>query len=179
MLGSAFVAREGPIRCSMTLLVITFVGLGPCACAGQHRSTQPTATPWTFSAPPASERQTGPYPEGTPLPTYRVLDIGKPGIPKLDARLMRWLKVIERSRLYRNYVSDLRFSMLPTGSVPLLVFSTRIGGRLVPVSELSESAHANYPVIGSGNQTFDPDPDRGLQTGPLVYPHNLPSDLTP
>ncbi len=54
--------------------------------------------------------------------TYSVLDIGKPGVPRLTPGQMAWLERIHCTPTYGKIWSHLRFSTLPAYNVPLIVY---------------------------------------------------------
>lgn len=55
-------------------------------------------------------------------PVYRVVDIGKPGVPQLSKEQLAWVHAIERSPHYSKYIASLYFVPEPAFTKPLIVF---------------------------------------------------------
>ena len=54
--------------------------------------------------------------------TYSVLNAGQSTSPKLTALQRAWLARIHRTPAYRPYWKRLRYSMVPPGQLPLIVY---------------------------------------------------------
>jgi hypothetical protein len=72
------------------------------------------------------------------VPTYSVLDAGKPTGPKLSALQVAWLRLIHDDPKYGSRWKHLRFSVVPEDHLPLVVFDY----------DGEDFATTEFPVIG-------------------------------
>lgn len=106
---------------------------------------------------------------------YRVIDLGKPGIPTLSSAQRDWLMKIERTPYYKQRLATLWFVPQPTGDKngpPLIVFDAHSTSRAAIESNHVSSGfwvigeHCNVVYVqGFGEMPMSDVNDPGCESG--------------